>query len=566
MKRFFFGGVIVVFVLGIVGGAQSRVRKIPENRVMGRAGDKLVTVGEKEQPAPANTIEFNIEAKRKEVMDLVKKGIDFFNKTKSLAVVLNAFSNGDDYWHGELYLFVYDMQGVCLADGFYQDRIWQNFYDERDSYGTPYIQHMIETAQKGGGWVTHTWYNAIKVSWIQKISKDGVDYLIGCGYYPFSKEDAVVGLVKAASSLFKKTMEEGKPANEAFGLFGYPLGRFVLGDLYLYAMTVNGDLVAHGERSGLIGTNGWDYKDSRGKYVNREIVEKLKKSTDGVWVDYFSKRAPKRAYAQKVVDNKGTEYFIACGYYPDANRNAAIDLVRKGYVYVKSHGLTAAAHEFNSIDHLDFRYGDLYLYVFDLKGQCLAEGSNSEMVGKNLWDERDGDGRYYVRELVQKAQDGGGWVNIKEKNSIKSNYVELVDLGVGKYVIGCGLFAGSKLETMTLLAKSAVGLFSTSASMKDALAEFIKPHGRFVLGDLEIFVIRPDGICLAYGTEHDLIWGNLLSRKDSSGMPIVKMFADSITRGPGLVTYNYKGDKYVAYVEGIEKEGSTYIIGSSFTI
>ena len=32
-----------------------------------------------------------------------------------------------------------------------------------------------------------------------------------------------------------------------------------------------------------------------------------------------------------------------------------------------------------------------------------------------MWDEKDEDGRYYVRDLVQKAKDGGGWVDIKPK-------------------------------------------------------------------------------------------------------------------------------------------------------
>ena len=320
--------------------------------------------------------EFDVEAKRKQVTDLVDKAINYFNKTKSVEKVFNALSSSPEFLRGELYVFVYDMEGTCYASGLNQDRIWQNFYNERDSFGTPFIQMIIDLAKKGGGWITYEWFGAIKVSYTKMISKDGKDYAIGCGYYPFSKEDAVVGLVKAGVALFNKTIGEGKPKNEAFGLFGYPLGRFVSGDLYLYAMTFSGDVVAHGERGGLIGTNGWDYKDARGKYVNREIVEKLKVATGGIWIEYMSKRAPKKAYAEKVVDSKGIEYFIACGYYPDADRNAVVDLVRKGYVFMKGHGLSEAVSEFNNLEHLEFRYGDLYLYVFDLQGNCLAEGSN----------------------------------------------------------------------------------------------------------------------------------------------------------------------------------------------
>ncbi len=551
---------------------ESRVRKIPPiTPIEAQGGADQIPEDEKETPAIVRTddkrptgYDFNIEAKRKQVIDLVNKAGTYFNKTKSVEKVFYAFSSNPEYLHGELYVFVYDMEGTCFASGLNQDRVWQNFYHEKDSFGTPIVQNIIETAKKGGGWITYEWFGAIKVTYTKMITKGGKDYAIGCGYYPFSKDDAVVGLVKAGVSLFNKVIGEGKQKNEAFGLFGYPLGRFVSGDLYLYAMTFSGDVVAHGERAGLIGTNGWNYKDSRGTYVNRAIVSKLKESKGGVWVDYFSKRAPKKAYAERVVDSKGTEYFIACGYYPDADRNAVVDLVRKGYVFMKSHGLSEAALEFNNLDHEEFRYGDLYLYVFDLKGMCIAEGSNQEYVGQKMWDDRDEDGRFFVRDLIQKAKDGGGWIDYKLKNSFKSNYVELVDLGTGKYVIGCGLYPSTKLETMTLLAKNAADYIRSASKLQDAISEFVKPQGRFVRGDLSIFVFTLDGICLAFGIDYDLIWKNISSWKDASGIPIIKLLDDTLARGPGLISYTRDKLKSIAYIEEVKKNGGTYIVGSSF--
>ena len=565
---------MAVVSLGVANTVESRVHKVQPTTptTQEESADKdQVPEGAKGQPVvirlgdqAAAGYEFDVEAKRKQVTALVDKAINYFNKTKSVEKVFNALSSSPEFLRGELYVFVYDMEGTCYASGLNQDRIWQNFYNERDSFGTPFIQMIIDLAKKGGGWITYDWFGAVKVSYTKMISKDGKDYVIGCGYYPFSKEDAVVGLVKAGVALFNKTIGEGKPKNEAFGLFGYPLGRFVSGDLYLYAMTFSGDVVAHGERGGLIGTNGWDYKDARGKYVNREIVEKLKVATGGIWIEYMSKRAPKKAYAEKVVDSKGIEYFIACGYYPDADRNAAVDLVRKGYVFMKGHGLSEAVSEFNNLEHLEFRYGDLYLYVFDLQGNCLAEGSNQEYVGKNMWDDKDEDGRLYVRDLVQKAKDGGGWVDYKAKNSFKCNYVELIDLGTGKYVIGCGLYPTTKRETMTLMAKSAADYLRSGQKLKDIIGEFTKPRGKFVRGDLSIFVLTLDGICLVFGTDHELIWKNIFSWKDASGIPIIKLLDDSLQRGPGLVTYTRNNLKSVAYIEEVKKNGGTYIVGSSF--
>jgi signal transduction histidine kinase len=565
-------GLVVIF-LGAAYSIESRVRKVQQASELAEqdeGGEQAVADEEKNEPVvirsgqQATKYDFSIEAKRKQVVNLLEKASNYFSKTSSIEKVFNAFSSSPEFLQGELYVFVYDMDGTCYASGLNQDRIWQNHYQDRDAFGTPYIQMIIETAKKGGGWTTYEWSGAVKVTYTKLQSKDGKDYVIGCGYHPFSKEDAVISLVKAGAAFFNKTVAEGKSKTEALGLFGYPLGRFVSGDLYLYAMTFSGDIVAHGERGGLIGTNGWDYRDSRGKYVNREIAEKLKTATSGIWMDYQSKRAPKRAYAEKVVDNKGVEYFIACGYYPDADKNAVVDLVRKGYVFMKGYGLTEAAREFNDLDHEEFRYGDLYLFVFDLDGNCKAEGSDPQYVGRNMWDDKDEDGRFYVRELVQKAKDGGGWVDYKVKNSFKSTYVELVDLGTGKYVIGSGLYPTTKLETMTLLAKSAADYIRSGQKFKDTIGELTKSRSKFTRGDLSIFVLTQDGICLANGMDYNLIWKNISSWKDASGIPVIKILNDSLDRGPGLVAYTKDNLSEVAYIEEVKKDGTTYIVGSKF--
>jgi methyl-accepting chemotaxis protein len=51
-----------------------------------------------------------------------------------------------------------------------------------------------------------------------------------------------------------------------------------------------------------------------------------------------------------------------------------------------------------------------YFYILDENGVLLAH-PNSE--GKNLWDEQDEHGRYYIREVIQRAQEGGGLTTYK---------------------------------------------------------------------------------------------------------------------------------------------------------
>lgn len=509
-------------------------------------------------------IEFDSEKKRKTIIKLVDDGIAYLSKNK-IDQAFSAFSHDKKFLKGDAYLFVFDAQGVCLSSGQEGDLIWQDLHDLRDTYGIAIVQEMIKKAHEGGGWITYQWRNATKVSYVKEVQKDGATYIIGSGYYPHSKIDAVVSLVKGAVALFNETVAQGRSTEEALSSYSYPLGRFVLGDLYLYAVDFNGLQLAHGNMPGLIGSNEWNYKDANGKLVNQEIIKRLKDKEvgSGIWIDYVSKNAPKMAYAEKVKDKAGNYYFIACGYYPDADRKQVVNLVRRGYTFMKSSGKTVAVEEFDKKKNSEFQYGDLYLFVYTLKGVCIADGGNSENVGQNMYDAQDQDGVYYVRDLIKKAQDGGGWVDCKLKNSFQSIYVEKVDLSIDQYVIGSGIYPISKRETMMLVTKSGAD-YLKSNEPKKAFGEFVKKDGRFIRGDLGLFAFDSSGICLAYADEYDRIWRNLLAAKDDAGIEYVKAAIDTAKRGPGTVTYKINGQTKVIYVEPVQKDGKLFVVGTGF--
>jgi cytochrome c len=87
----------------------------------------------------------------------------------------------------------------------------------------------------------------------------------------------------------------------------------------------------------------------------------------------------------------------------------------------------------------------LYIFVYDEKGVVMAHGVRLELTGKNRWNDKDPDGKYWIRdwtELVHKS--GSGWIKYKEYNPAANNqimdkwsFVELVD----GMVIGCGIYA-----------------------------------------------------------------------------------------------------------------------------
>ncbi|HSW73551.1 MAG TPA: cache domain-containing protein, partial [Candidatus Limnocylindria bacterium] len=420
---------------------------------------------------------------------------------------------------------------------------------------------------QGGGWVTYQWLNATKVSYVKEVKKDDMTFTIGVGYYPHSKVDAVVNLVKGAVALFNDVVKGGRSKEEALATFSYPMGRFVYGDLYLYAVDFNGIQLAHGENPELIGSNALMYHDSAGKLVNQEIISKLKLVDfgTGVWVDYISRNAPKRAYAEKVKDASGKLYFIACGYYPDADRKHVEELVRRGYKYMKANGKSMAVQEFTDKANNNFRYGDLYLFVYDTKGVCIAHGDNPTRIGMNMMDARGENGRLYVREFITQAEKGGGWVDHKEKGAFTSAYVEMIDLGSERYVIGSQIYPISKRDTMILVAKGAAD-YLRNHDNEEAFREFVDPEGKFVRGDLEVFACDTNGICFAAGDEYNLIWNNLMNVKDDTGKPYVKMMINTIrqNRAPSTLTYTLHGATRVVYAEPVEKGGKTYVVSSGF--
>ncbi|HLJ31278.1 MAG TPA: cache domain-containing protein [Candidatus Babeliales bacterium] len=567
--------VVLLFSIGfivtgkIVYAADKRKDIVVQDRVEKKeiAPEKEVgTVDEDDDGEAARDIaidEFDIQKKQKEARQLLAQGVEFCTKN-SMPVICHAFTHTKTFLEGELYLFLLDTQGVVYAHGDREDLLWQSLWDYRDSFGALAIQSVINSATPTGAWVTYEWAGAVKVSFVQKIKINDKDFVIGCGYYPHSKKYAVIGLVKGAVSLFNQDVRSGYPIGDSFGAMGYAKSeRFVFGDLYLYALDFNGVIRAQGDEPGLIGTNALEYKDSKGKAINKEIIQKLKQKDEGegIWVEYYSKNALKYAYAEKVKDAKGNYYFIACGYYPEIDRDQTVDLVRRGYQFMKASGVSIAAKEFTSMP--TFWLGDLYLFVYDMKGKCIAHGGNSSLVGQNQFDEKDQDGRYVVREMIEQAQAGGGWVDFKIRNSFEAVYVEKIEMGVDTFVIGSGMFPVTKPETMALLVKSAIG--DLQANPEDQVfKKIVTRKGEFIRGDLFVYVVDLDGYCYAWGDTYEVIWKKIDGWKDDEGKPFIKNIIEGTVKGPDHFIYKFNKRTRVDYVERVEKNGKTYVIGSGF--
>lgn len=122
----------------------------------------------------------------------------------------------------------------------------------------------------------------------------------------------------------------------------------------------------------------------------------------------------------------------------------AAALVKKAVAYLKANGKEKAFAEFNNPKG-QFVDRDLYIFVYGMDGTNLAigNGNASKMVGKNLIEMRDADGRYIIKGFIELLNaKGKGWYDYKWPNPVtkaveqKSSYVEKVD----DMIVGAGIY------------------------------------------------------------------------------------------------------------------------------
>lgn len=102
----------------------------------------------------------------------------------------------------------------------------------------------------------------------------------------------------------------------------------------------------------------------------------------------------------------------------DDNPADAIAMVEKGLVYMQKNGKDALVQEINNKTP-DFINGSIYLYVRGLDGIVIAHPINPKLIGKNMLDLPDADGKYYRKEIIALAKSKGkGWVDYRYNNPV----------------------------------------------------------------------------------------------------------------------------------------------------
>ena len=117
-------------------------------------------------------------------------------------------------------------------------------------------------------------------------------------------------------------------------------------------------------------------------------------------------------------------------------------LVKKAAAYVKYQGKEKAIAEISKPRGM-FDKGETYVFAYDLQGVMLAHPKNPILIGKNLYDVPDSQGKLFRKEIVEKAKSNdSGWVDYvylnPETNELehKTTYFQKE----GDIIICCGAY------------------------------------------------------------------------------------------------------------------------------
>jgi cytochrome c len=125
-------------------------------------------------------------------------------------------------------------------------------------------------------------------------------------------------------------------------------------------------------------------------------------------------------------------------------KDEAVAMVKRAQEMFKKDGADATFKAVSDPANKEFHDRDLYVYIYNLSGLCVAHGARPALIGKNLIDLKDQDGNYLVRAHIDIATgSGSGWVSYKWPNPLtnkiedKTSYVE--KLG-DNYFVGVGVY------------------------------------------------------------------------------------------------------------------------------
>ena len=209
---------------------------------------------------------------------------------------------------------------------------------------------------------------------------------------------------------------------EALHAFNDKNGEFINGELYIFAYSMEGDVLSIPYQPGLIGVNRWIREDPNGIKIQQRMIARAQQG--GGYVNYMTAN-PEHQYAQEFklsyVMPVDDTWFIGAGIYVQENplsqnhyvtwtkRQDLTYQVRNMQYLAKTEGIPAVVAMINDPSS-DLQIEGLYPFSVTENGIHLADALNPELAGTNQLGMTNSLGMSIVREVISLAQAGGGWM------------------------------------------------------------------------------------------------------------------------------------------------------------
>ena len=207
----------------------------------------------------------------------------------------------------------------------------------------------------------------------------------------------------------------------------------------------------------------------------------------------------------------------------------------------------------------EFLDGELYVYVLDSKGLLLASGGPSvTLVGRNIADLKDPEGKPFIREMLDTAKTQGSgsvsyrWLS-RERGTVERKVVFFKQVDDVILVVGQYQPRATAQEAKALLQKAVDALKRDGPA---AFAQFDSLNGGFVQDDLYVFVVDLNTMVMqAHGAMPRLINRNVKDLKDPDGKLIIQEM-ERVTRATGHGALSYK---WLNQVTGKKENKTSYL-------
>jgi signal transduction histidine kinase len=215
--------------------------------------------------------------------------------------------------------------------------------------------------------------------------------------------------------------------------------------------------------------------------------------------------------------------------------------------------------------------GEMYLFIYTMKGVNIFHPVLKHLEGKNLYNLKDINGRPLIKLLLWKARKGGGWVHYMWTRpgefipTWKSGYVKKAVMPDGtEVIVGTGVYnIRTEKQFIIEMVDDAVELVQKKG--EKAFKEFRDDSNPYAFRDSYIFVFKDDGTAVVDPAFPSLEGRSLLKYK------IIRYMIERIKgRDHAWVSYlrprpgDVKPSKKLAYLRAVTVGDKRYIIGADF--